>query len=208
MTEAALPIRPKGPAAAGSPRRTFPGGLFPSLLLFLGLLGCAVLVDYALHLLKLAWVGRYCGIAGSALLLVSFLYSLRKRKLLLAGSPKGLLKVHETLGWVGALVLLVHGGIHFYALIPWLAMLAMLIVVASGLTGRFLLEEARATLREREEDLRRAGLPPDEIEKELLGQSLLVDTMKQWRRVHMPLTMVFLALSFLHVTVTMLFWKW
>ena len=182
--------------------------IVPSLLLYLALLACAVLVDYVLHVLRLAWVGRYCGIAGSALLVASFLYSLRKRKLLLAGSPKGLLKLHETLGWIGALVLLVHGGIHFYALIPWLAVLAMLVVVASGLTGRFLLEEARASLREREEELRRAGLAPDEVEKELLGHSLLVGTMKQWRRVHMPLTMVFLALALLHVTVTMLFWEW
>ncbi|MBK8598880.1 MAG: hypothetical protein IPP07_09075 [Holophagales bacterium] len=169
--------------------------IVPSLLLYLALLACAVLVDYVLHVLRLAWVGRNCGIAGSALLVASFLYSLRKRKLLLAGSPKGLLKLHETLGWIGALVLLVHGGIHFYALIPWLAVLAMLVVVASGLTGRFLLEEARASLREREEELRRAGLAPDEVEKELLGHSLLVGTMKQWRRVHMPLTMVFLALG-------------
>lgn len=208
MNEAPLPILPKGPAAAGSPRGAFPGSLFPSLRLFLGLLAGAMLADAALHALKLAWVGRYCGVAGSALLVLSFLYSLRKRKVLLAGSPKGLLKLHETLGWVGALVLLVHGGIHFHALIPWLAMLAMLVVAASGLTGRFLLEEARASLREREEELRRCGLPPAEVETELLGHFLLVGTMKQWQRVHMPLTMVFLALALLHVSVTMLFWKW
>jgi hypothetical protein len=182
--------------------------IVPSLLLYLALLACAMLVDYVLHVLRLAWVGRYCGIAGSALLVASFLYSLRKRKLIRVGSPKGLLQVHETLGWIGALVLLVHGGIHFYALIPWLAMLAMLVVVASGLTGKLLLGEARASLKSREEELGKAGLPPAEIEKELLGHSLLVDTMKQWRRVHMPLTMVFVALSLLHVTVTMLFWKW
>lgn len=182
--------------------------ILPSVLLFVSLLGGAVLVDYALHLLGLAWVGRYCGIAGTTLLSVSFLYSLRKRKLLKGGSPARFLKSHEVLGWVGALVLLVHGGIHFYALIPWLALLAMLIVVASGLTGRFLLEEARSGLKGKAEEMGREGRSEAEIEKELLGPSLLVETMKNWRRVHMPLTMVFLALSLLHITATALFWRW
>jgi hypothetical protein len=178
------------------------------VLLFLSLLGGAVLVDYVLHLMGLAWIGRYCGIAGTTLLLLSFLYSLRKRKFIRTGSPAGLLKSHEVLGWSGALVLLVHGGIHFYALIPWLALLAMLIVVASGLTGRFLLEEARTSLKGKTAEMRQEGRSEGEIEKELLGHSLLVETMKNWRRVHMPLTMVFLALSLLHIIATALFWRW
>ncbi len=182
--------------------------IVPSLLLFLSLIAGTVLVDYALHVLRLAWIGRYCGVAGTALLLVSFLYSLRKRKLIGFGSPKTLLRSHETLGWVGALVILVHGGIHFNALIPWLALLAMLVVVASGLTGKLLLEEARGSLRAREKTLEQTGLAPAEVEKELLGHSLLVDSMKQWRKVHLPLTMVFLALALLHVTATLLFWRW
>ena len=182
--------------------------ILPSLLLFLALLAAAVLVDYGLHTLQLAWVGRYCGIIGSGLLVTSFVYSLRKRKLIKAGSPKALLRSHEMLGWIGALVLLVHGGVHFYALIPWVAVLAMLVVVASGLTGKLLLEDARASLRNREEELKLTGLSSEEIERELLAHSLLVHTMKQWRKVHMPLTMVFLALSLLHVTVTLLFWRW
>jgi cytochrome b561 len=178
------------------------------LLLFAGLLASAMLVDYLFHVMKWAWVGKYCGFLGTLAILLSFLYSLRKRNLVRTGSPKALLKGHEVLGWVGALLILVHGGIHFYALIPWLALLAMLIVVASGLTGRFLLEGARTRLKAQEQALQEAGRAADEIEKELLGSSLLVDTMKQWRRVHMPLTMVFAALSLLHIAATLLFWKW
>jgi hypothetical protein len=178
------------------------------MLLFLSLIGGAVLVDYVLHLLGMAWVGRYCGIVGTLLLTLSFLYSLRKRKFIQIGSPARLLKSHEVLGWMGALVLLAHGGVHFYALIPWLALLTMLIVVASGLTGRFLLEEARTSLKGKAEDMRQEGRSEDEIEKMLLGHSLLVETMRNWRRVHMPLTMVFLAFSLLHISATALFWRW
>jgi hypothetical protein len=182
--------------------------ILPSVFLFLALLAGAVLLDYLLHVLSMAWIGRYCGIAGTAVLLVSFLYSLRKRKVIQTGTTSGLLRSHEALGWIGALLILVHGGIHFYALIPWLAVLAMLVVVASGLTGRFLLDAARARLKDKEEDLRQEGLPETGIERELLMHSLLVDTMKKWRRIHMPLTMAFVALSLLHITATALFWRW
>lgn len=182
--------------------------ILPTLLLFLALIAGAISIDYLLHLLGLAWIGRYGGIVGSALILVSFLYSMKKRKWISAGSMKGLLRSHEALGWTGALVVLVHGGIHFYALIPWLALAAMVVVVASGLTGRFLLEDAQASLKGRAEELRKEGLSAADVERELLSHSLLVGTMKQWRKVHMPLTMIFLGLSLLHITATLLFWRW
>ena len=182
--------------------------IVPSAALFVSLLVAAVLVDYVFHLLRLAWVGRYLGVVGSLLVLVSFVYSLRKRKLIRSGSPKTLLRNHEVLGWTGALLILVHGGIHFNAFLPWMAILAMIVVVASGLTGRFLLEEARTRMKSRAAELKEAGVAPSDAEKDLLGQSLLVDSMKEWRKVHMPLTMVFTALALLHVVVTILFQAW
>lgn len=182
--------------------------ILPSVALFVALIGGALLGDLVLHRAGLAWVGRWGGLAGSALILASFLYSARKRKLLSVGSPKALLRIHEALGWAGALLVLVHGGIHFNALVPWLALAAMVVVVASGLTGRFLLEEARGRLRERAAELKEDGLSPAEVEQELLGVSLLVDTMKRWRSVHLPLTMVFAGLALVHVAATLLFWRW
>lgn len=182
--------------------------VLPSGAIFAALLAAALLADLALHRAGLAWVGRWGGLAGASLILSSFLYSARKRKLLAAGSPKGLLRAHEALGWAGALLVLVHGGIHFNALVPWLALFVMVVVVASGLTGRFLLEDARESLRERADEMKRAGLAPAEVERELLSASLLVDAMKQWRKVHLPLTMVFAGLAIVHVVTTLLFWRW
>ncbi len=182
--------------------------LLPSVALFAALLGGALLADLVLHRAGLAGVGRWGGLAGTVLIAVSFVYSARKRKLLSAGSPKGLLRAHETLGWAGALLVLVHGGIHFNALVPWLALLAMVVVVASGLTGRFLLADVRERLRERAGELDRQGLSPAEVEREILAVSLLHDTMKQWRKVHLPLTMVFAGLAIVHVAATLLFWRW
>ena len=105
-------------------------------------------------------------------------------------------------------MVLVHGGIHFNALLPWLAMFAMVIVVASGLTGKYLLQQARERLKVKEQELLAEGVSSTDREKALLGQALLVDTMKQWRRVHLPLTMVFAGLATIHIVATLVLWKW
>jgi hypothetical protein len=185
--------------------RPAPRELLPSVAAYGALLAAAILTDWVLHLLHLAAIGRWLGPIGTAALVASFAYSLRKRGLLLRAPVKLLLRGHEVLGWLGALLLIVHGGIHFNALLPWLAVAAMLVVVASGLTGQYLLAGARAGLQEQEKALRAQGLGPREIEQALLGPALLVGAMKRWRQVHMPLTMVFAGLALVHVGAALLF---
>ncbi len=182
--------------------------ILPFALLYVGLLGAAIALDFLLHTAGLAWIGRYLGPIGTSTILVSFAYSLRKRGLVRWGKPSWLLRSHEALGWTGALMLLVHGGIHFNALLPWLAITAMLVVVASGLTGKFLLKDARGSLKAREAELRAGGATPADIETALLGHSLLVSTMQKWRKVHMPLTMTFAGFALVHVATTLIFWRW
>jgi hypothetical protein len=182
--------------------------IFPSLILYLSLILGAIFFDYLLHLLDLVWIGRYFGIIGSVLIIVSFLYSMKKRKMMTWGSPKILLQSHELMGWIGALMILIHGGIHFNAVIPWIALLFMLIVVGSGITGKYLLKEAKERMKSKENELRQNNFTEQEIEQELLSHSLLVDTMQQWRRVHMPLSMIFFALALLHIVFTILLWRW
>jgi hypothetical protein len=43
---------------------------------------------------------------------------MRKRKIIQFGKPKNMLALHETLTWIGALMILVHAGIHVYAILP------------------------------------------------------------------------------------------
>ena len=182
--------------------------IFPSITVYLSLIGGAILCDYILHRAGLMTIGRYFGIFGTVLIIASFIYSMKKRKLLSIGSSKMFLQSHEVLGWIGALMVLVHGGIHFNAVIPWLAMFSMLVVVASGLTGKFLLKDAKEQLKENEQRLRSLGISEPEIEQELLSHSLLVGTMQQWRKIHMPLSMIFFGLASLHIIITLLFWRW
>ncbi|MBT9485905.1 MAG: hypothetical protein IV093_00060 [Rubrivivax sp.] len=177
--------------------------------LYLGLLLAATLLaDAALHLVDAVWIGRYLGIPGTLLIIGSFGYSMRKRKLIRMGQPATLLRWHEGLAWAGSLLVLVHAGIHFNAILGWLAIGAMLINVASGLIGKFLLERARRRLEEARQQLRAQGLTPAEQAERSYWDSLTFDAVKQWRALHFPITLAFGVLALAHIVAVLLFWDW
>jgi hypothetical protein len=173
--------------------------------LWVSVIVAAVALDAALHALGLVWVGFWLGPIGTALIVVSFAYSLRKRGWIEVGSPHRLLRVHEALALTGALAVLVHGGVHFHALLPWLAVFAMMIAVASGLTGEFLLAGARSRLTDRECELRESGLDAMDIEKKLEADALMVRGMEIWRVVHLPIAVNFAVLAVLHIATAIVF---
>jgi hypothetical protein len=175
----------------------------------LALLGLAALaIDALLHWLNAVWIGRYLGIPGVLLIVGSFGYSLRKRKLIATGKPATLLRLHERMAWAGSLLILVHAGIHFNAILAWLAVWAMLVNIASGLTGKFLLQRARNRLEETRTRMRVQGLSGAELEDSLYWDSLTFDAVKQWRVVHYPITLAFAVLAGGHIVSTFLFWGW
>jgi hypothetical protein len=180
----------------------------PSLFWYALLIASALGLDHVLHRLGLYWVGRYLGVVGTALILLSLAYSLRKRKLIAAGSPKVLLDLHEYLSWAGALAVLTHAGVHYNAVLPWAAVVLMLVVVASGFVGKNLLHEARAGLKSRERGLKAEGLDDAEVEKRLLLDAAAVGAMQRWRSVHLPLTITFGTLALVHVVSILIFWRW
>lgn len=182
--------------------------LLPFLTLFAGLILGALLIDGLLHQFELVWIGRWLGIPGTLLILISFIYSLRKRKKIRYGKPVTLLALHETLAWLGSLMILVHAGIHVYAILPWLALIAMLVNVASGMTGKYLLDRSRRQLADRQTYYRDQGMNPAEIERQLFWDSTTVDAMKQWRVVHLPITLAFAVLGVAHILSILLFWQW
>jgi hypothetical protein len=175
----------------------------------LALLGLVALgFDALLHWLNAVWIGRYLGIPGALLIIGSFGYSLRKRKLITSGNPATLLRLHERMAWAGSLLILVHAGIHFNAILAWLAVWAMLVNIASGLTGKFLLQRARSRLEETREQLRAQGLSSTELEDSLYWDSLTFDAVKQWRAVHYPIALAFAVLAVGHIVSIFLFWGW
>lgn len=182
------------------------------VLPFAALLGslvvATIIADALLHQLGLVWIGRYLGIPGTIFILLSFFYSLRKRKLISVGKPKTLLNLHQAFAWLGALMILVHAGIHVYAILPWLALVAMLVNVISGMTGKYLLDRSRRFLAEKKEAYVARGLSGEAIEKEMFWDATAVDLMKKWRAVHFPITLAFAVLGLAHILSIFLFWQW
>ena len=182
--------------------------ILPSVLLLGSLIAGTLIVDALLHQFNLVWIGRYLGIPGTLLILSSFFYSMRKRKLINVGKPKALLALHETFTWLGALMILVHAGVHAYTILPWLALIAMLVNVISGMTGKYLLDRSRRYLAEKKEIYAQRGLSGEALDKEVFWDAVAVDVMKQWRAVHFPITLVFGVLGVAHILSIFLFWQW
>lgn len=182
--------------------------VLPFLLAFSALVVTSLPIDALLHALNAARIGRYLGIPGTLLILGSFGYSLRKRKLIRSGNPVRLLRLHERMAWLGSLLVLVHAGIHFNAILGWLAVSAMLINVGSGLTGKFLLERSRRRLNEARQKMQQRGIPVEELEERMYWDSLTFDVVKQWRVLHFPIALAFAVLATAHIVSIFLFWGW
>ena len=182
--------------------------ILPFLLILAALVATALLIDALLHLLNAVWIGRWLGIPGILLIVGSFGYSLRKRKLISSGKPMRLLRLHELMTWLGSLLVLVHAGVHFNAILGWLAVVAMVINVSSGLTGKFLLDRSRRRLEEARKRMRERGLSTAELDENLVQDSLTFDVVKQWRVIHFPITLAFAVLAATHIVAVFLFWVW
>ena len=89
--------------------------VLPHFLAFAALVAATLAVDVALHLLGAVWVGRYLGIPGVLLIVGSFAYSLRKRKLIklawmgLTGFSSMPLRVSSAVGLLLSVVALGYG---------------------------------------------------------------------------------------------------
>jgi hypothetical protein len=175
----------------------------------LGMLAVAALAgDFILHRLNLVWVGRYLGIPGTLLIIGSLIYSLRKRKLITSGSPRSLLTFHEFTAWLGSLMVLIHSGIHFNAILPWLATIAMGVNVISGLVGKLLLDRSRRHVQGERERYQLRGLSRPEVEQAVFWDAVSLDAMTQWRKVHIPIFIAFAVLAMGHIVSVFLFWGW
>lgn len=175
----------------------------------LGVLAIAALAgDFFLHRLDLVWVGRYLGIPGTLLIIGSLVYSLRKRKLITSGNPRSLLTFHEFAAWLGSLMVLIHSGIHFNAILPWLATIAMGVNVISGMVGKLLLDRSRRHVQGERESYQLRGLSRPEVEQAVFWDAVSLDAMTQWRKVHIPIFIAFAVLAMGHIVSVFLFWGW
>jgi hypothetical protein len=188
--------------------KLFSREIIPFFGAFFLLVFVALLADAVLHYANMVWIGRYLAIAGVLLILGSFKFALRKRKIIKTGNPSSLLRRHEFMAWAGSLLILVHAGIHFNSILAWLAVWAMLINVASGLTGKFLLGRVRKRLEDARKTMLHQGMTKDQLEEHTYWDAMTFDVVKQWRAVHFPITLAFVVLGLGHIVAVFLFWGW
>lgn len=167
-----------------------------------------LLIDLVLHLTDMVWIGRYLGIPGVILILLSFGHSLQKRGVIKSAKPVRLLRLHEWLAWAGSTMVLVHAGIHFNAVLAWIAVIAMGVNIISGLTGKYLVQRTQRWMKQARTELRDKGLDEEAIEQQLFWDSLAAGWVKKWRAIHLPIAMAFAVLATAHILSTFLFWGW
>jgi len=179
----------------------------PVALMVVGLLAGTIGGDAFLHTLDAKWLEVWLGVVGTSLILLSFLYSARKRTVLRRGSFRGYLRWHELAAWAGTLMVLIHAGIHFNAVLPWLAVVAMIANVISGVTGKILLGRGREQLDTKRNLYRRQGLSEADVDRAVMTDAVALEVMGHWRAVHLPVTVAFLALAAGHVVSVLMMWE-
>ncbi len=184
-------------------QRTLPLSVSYLLLIIAG-----ITLDYILHIANLVWIGRYLGIAGTLFLALSFGYSARKKKLIKNGALKFFLKFHCYTGWIGTLMILVHSGIHFNAILPWATTILMLVVTASGHIGQYLIKKLKEEVKIKLKQLGITTDVEDELEQQHYWDSLTVKTLDQWRSMHKPMVSLLIAFTSVHILSIFFFWNW
>lgn len=144
-------------------------------------------------------IGHIVGWAGLGVILLVFVYSVKKRFVRKAGWPKGWFWVHKIAGVLGPVLILIHAGPHFHALIPILALLAMVIVVVSGVIGVAVHRKAVVLLKDTRSELLSEGLSKDDVEDRLHDLASGEEAFRVWQIIHTPMVMLFLALVIAHV---------
>ena len=143
--------------------------------------------------------GHLTGWLGLAVIGLVFVYSYKKRKRRKPGWPRGWFWVHILAGIAGPLIILVHSGAHFHALVPVLAMLAMGFVVLSGVTGQASHYLAVRRLNDTRRDMQQQGLSAEDIDTHLHLMAAREEAFRAWQYIHAPLTVAFLALALMHI---------
>ncbi|NTU52450.1 MAG: hypothetical protein HGA97_01850 [Chlorobiaceae bacterium] len=180
----------------------------PLALSYLLLVVCTWSVDLVLHKAGLAWTGRYLGVAGALLVAISFSYSARKHKLTGHGILKHFLRFHSNAGWLGTLLILVHSGIHFNALLPWMATGLLMVVSASGHVGQYLVCRIRDEVKQKKKHYGIAGDRTDGLEQQYFWDSVTLGAFEKWRFIHMPLVTFLGVLTLVHLATITIFTNW
>ncbi len=97
-------------------------------------------------------IGHLIGIAGAVIMFLALVYPFRKRVLKKRGRQNPL-NTHIYFGLMGPSLVVIHSAHKFSSLIGMLCFLSMLVVVLSGIVGKFLFRRVNRTLKQQKNDL-------------------------------------------------------
>ncbi len=143
--------------------------------------------------------GHLLGWLGLGIMLLVFGYSVKKRFGRLTGWPKAWFWLHQLAGIIAPVLIIVHAGPHFHALVPSLALVAMLIVTLSGLTGAMVHRKALMLLNAERKALLDQGLTKLQAEALLYDLAAEEAGFKTWRLIHVPVATIFMVLLAAHI---------
>ena len=142
--------------------------------------------------------GHLMGWTGLGVILLVFVYPIKKRMSRNHRWPRSWFQVHMAAGVIGPLLVFLHSGAHVHAMVPLLALAAMVDVV-SGIVGQGVHYLALRTLNDRRRQLHEEGLGSEEIDLRLHRMAAQEEAFRLWQSIHAPMTLMFLVLAAMHV---------
>ncbi|MGE3155047.1 MAG: hypothetical protein AB7G48_20870 [Nitrospiraceae bacterium] len=155
--------------------------------------------------------GHVLGWVGLLILLLVFVYPLKKRYAPEAprrGWIQPWFRVHLIAGILGPVLILIHAGAHFHALVPVLALVALALVTLSGVVGQTLHSLAVRQMNQQWHELQKQDLAEAEIQERLTERTAQEEAFRFWQLVHAPVTIPFVALTLLHIIGALFFGGW
>ena len=149
--------------------------------------------------------GHAVGWAGLVVTLLVFVYPIRKRVSPSRPWPRGWFRVHMVAGVLGPLLIFIHSGAHYHAVVPILAMGSMVIVVLSGIVGQLVHAVSLRALNEHRHRLQHRGLSEHDVDAELQRMASQEEAFRLWQAIHAPMTLIFLVFTALHVAGALFF---
>ncbi|HUM38256.1 MAG TPA: hypothetical protein PKJ04_00935 [Nitrospira sp.] len=149
--------------------------------------------------------GHGVGWAGLAVTLLVFVYPFRKRARPTRRWPRAWFRVHMVAGVIGPLLIFIHSGAHYHAVVPILAMVSMVVVVVSGIVGQLVHAASLRTLNEQRHLLQHQGMSENDIDAQLHGMASQEEAFRLWQAIHAPMTLMFLVFTLLHVVGALFF---
>ncbi|MDI6880655.1 MAG: hypothetical protein QMC95_14865 [Desulfitobacteriaceae bacterium] len=142
----------------------------------------------------------HMGIWGTLFIVLALTYSWRKRWGRW-GKLRLWLRFHMIMASSGAALILWHTGLRFHNVWGWLATGLLLVISASGVSGRYIYMEINREMARR----RKSGGPDENMR---LNEQRWRELFGHWRSIHVPLTYALLVAVLWHILGTGFYGGW